>query len=382
MKRKILLIGGGLLAGLAILCLLATLGAPLLERLGVPVYCIQGEWPDLRITSCPEPGEARRAVTPLPDPTPNPHGPIPLIFDDDGSPDGVIALLYFLNNPQYDVRAVTVSCGEAHPQVFAGHMLRLLAGLGRSDIPVGAGRETPLLGSNAFPEPWRQASDEFWGVELPAAAVSAQAFPAAELIVETLSQADQPVQIFVGGNHTNLAEALRLAPEIAGNIRGVDTMGGSLYAPGNIASDWPEIDNQAAEWNIWVDPLAAEEVFTAGLVLHMTPLDATSKLMWTETDAQAWARAGSPVGVLAAELLNWMLQNWSPEGVYIWDLVAAVDASDERLCPPTLLAVNVLTGEGPEQGRTQVVEGSPNVSACLQPELDQIKRRAEAILGR
>ena len=80
---------------------------------------------------------------------------IPVIVDDDGSPDGMVALLYFLRNPLFDVRAVTISCGEAHPALFASHVLRLLAGLGRVDIPVGTGRDTPLAGNNVFPGPWR-----------------------------------------------------------------------------------------------------------------------------------------------------------------------------------------------------------------------------------
>ena len=71
-------------------------------------------------------------------------------------------------------------------------------------------------------------------------------------------------------------------------------MGGSIYVPGNIESDWPEIHNSVAEWNIWVDPLAANEVFASGLPLHLVPLDATDQVTWTEADARAWKRSGQP----------------------------------------------------------------------------------------
>jgi purine nucleosidase/pyrimidine-specific ribonucleoside hydrolase len=204
--------------------------------------------------------------------------------DDDGSPDGVTALLYFLIDPYFDVQAVTVSYGEAHPDLFAGHILQLLAGLGRADIPVGAGEPTPLEGNNAFPDSWRQASDTFWGIVLPPASVKSDSVPAAKLIADTINCSPEPVLVFVSGSHTNLAEALRLNPEIAGNIREVYIMGGSVYEPGNIKSDWPAIDNSLAEWNIWVDPVAAAEVFSSGLPLHLVPLDATGQVIWTQSD--------------------------------------------------------------------------------------------------
>ena len=151
-------------------------------------------------------------VTPLALSNQNGHAPIPVIVDNDGSPDGTIALLYFLSNPLIDVWAVTISYGEAHPDLFAGHILQLLAGLGRADIPVGAGDPSPLEGDNSFPDPWRQASDHFWDIELPSTSVTQEPTPASELIVDTVNDSPQPVLLFVSGAHTNLAEALRLDP--------------------------------------------------------------------------------------------------------------------------------------------------------------------------
>jgi pyrimidine-specific ribonucleoside hydrolase len=254
--------------------------------------------------------------------------------------------------------------------------------VGRPDIPVGVGRDTPLEGSNAFPDAWRQGSDEFWGVELPEGEVTGEALPAAELIVQIVAQSAQPVTVFVSGNHTNLAEALRLDPGIAGNISEVQIMGGSLYVDGNIKSEWPSIDNSAAEWNIWVDPLAAQEVFNSGVTVHMTPLDATNQVMWRKADAANWAKATSPAGKLAGKMLDWMLRSWSSGGVYIWDLSAAINASDPALCAQSALGVEVLTAPGPEQGRTAVMERAPNVVACLEPDAEKFKALAAAVFGR
>jgi purine nucleosidase/pyrimidine-specific ribonucleoside hydrolase len=302
--------------------------------------------------------------------------------DDDGSPDGTIALLYFLSHPLFDVRAVTISCGEAHPELFAPHIQRLLAGLGRAEIPVGAGRSAPLEGDNAFPEPWRQASDDFWGIAVPEAPVSTEPVPAAELIAETINNSPQPVTVFVSGNHTNLAEALRLDPGIAENIREVRIMGGSIHVPGNIGSDWPEIDNTVAEWNIWVDPVAADEVFTSGVQIYLTPLDATDQVVWTEQDAARWSTSGSAEGAMAADLLQWTLESWSVEGVYIWDLVAAVNSGEPELCAENPLSVEVLVEPGPDQGRTVITDDPPNASVCLDLDSEQVRALAAGIFGR
>ena len=355
MRRKILIISGAIVGVLAMLCILVVAAGPLWARLGVEPVCIQGSWPNFKVVACPQSasGEAPEALLPLP--TSGAQGPVPLIVDDDGSPDGTIALLYFLRNPRFEVKAVTVSYGEAHPEVFAQHVIQLLESLNKGDIPVGAGEDKPLEGSNAFPEPWRQGSDNFWGVQLAEATGSRVPAPAAELMIEVIQQSSQPVVIFVSGSHSNLAEALRRDLSIKQNIRDVYIMGGSVNVPGNIESDWPEIKNKVAEWNIWADPAAAQEVFASGLSLHMAPLDATQQVTWTKNDLPIWTASGSPESGVASQILQFMLSSWSEKGVYIWDLMAAAQATNPKICPEAALDVEVITASGPEQGRTVVL---------------------------
>ncbi|MBN2557088.1 MAG: nucleoside hydrolase, partial [Anaerolineales bacterium] len=315
MKRRRSCIPGMLFGLIAALILLLGPMAPLLIRLGVKPVCIQGTFPGLHIVRCP--GEALPAETFSTEPSPTAAAPtpvafaapIPMILDDDGSPDGMLALLYFLQHPAFDVVAVTISPGEAHTEHFAGLVARLLSELGYNHIPVGYGRELPLSGENAFPEPWRAATDDFWGIPLPERDLSSQPRPASTVLLEVLTQASEPVLMFVTGTHTNLAEALALEPGIVDNIRSVAIMGGAINVPGNIASDWPEIDNAVAEWNIWVDPIAAHQVFTSGLPLQLVPLDATNQVVWTPEDATVWRSSEHPAGQYAADVLNWMLRS-------------------------------------------------------------------------
>jgi inosine-uridine nucleoside N-ribohydrolase len=363
-----------------VIILILLLAGPILEIFGVETFCISGEWPDLQFDPCNTQVVVGPTLTPYPLPTAASGGPIPIIFDDDGSPDGIIALMFFLRNPLFDVRAVTVSQGEAHPQLFAQHIAQLLASFGREDIPVGFGRETPLAGDNAFPEPWREASDLFFEILLSESPNVYEPRPATEIIIETLTNSNDPMLVFISGTHTNLAEAFRINPDIKENILGVYIMGGSIYVQGNIESDWPEIHNSVAEWNIWADPQAAREVFATGIPLHLVPIDATNQITWMKSDADAWKSSAIPETIMAGEFLDWMLDSWSLDSAYIWDLVAATASTDPRLCPEVQLPLDVKIEPGPDQGQIILTNETANVWVCLEPNPEQIRARVEGIL--
>jgi purine nucleosidase/pyrimidine-specific ribonucleoside hydrolase len=258
----------------------------------------------------------------------------------------------------------------------------MLVRLDLQDIPIGAGRDIPLEGENAFPDPWRSATDEFWGINLPGVDDYIYTSSAVEIIIGVLEESPWPVTVFVSGTHTNLAAALRLKPDIGKKIAAVQVMGGAFYVPGNIESDWPEIHNKTAEWNIWVDPVAASEVFNSNLSIHVTPLDATNQVIWTSHDADVWEASGTPEGVLAAEILRWMLDSWYPEGVYAWDLVAAVNVTHPDFCEQEQIHVDIITAPGDEEGRTIVVNDKPsNATVCLTPQVDEIKNLVAHVLS-
>jgi len=307
--------------------------------------------------------------------------PIPIIWDDDGSIDGVTALLYFLQHQSFEVIGTTISPGIAHPRVFASKLTGFLAQLQVERIPVAAGREQPLSGDNAIPDDWRLASDDFWGLHLPESTVPPDQRAAAQLIVDLVKGSDQPVTVFVSGPLTNLAEAFRIDPSIKQSIRAVEIMGGALEVNGNVSL--PETGTLPAEWNIYIDPLAAAEVFASGVDIRLTPLDSTDRVQWGESDAMAWEASDSPVGSIAAQLLRQTMADWSSPSVLIWDLVAALNASDRDLCHWEDLYVDIAVDEGMSEGQTVVVanEGA-NASACVDPDTSAYHDLAKAVFGR
>ncbi len=64
----------------------------------------------------------------------------------------MIAWAYMLGHPEFDVKALTISQGIAHPEIFADNVAKMLRRLELTGIPVGIGRPNPLSGDNAFPD--------------------------------------------------------------------------------------------------------------------------------------------------------------------------------------------------------------------------------------
>jgi purine nucleosidase/pyrimidine-specific ribonucleoside hydrolase len=321
--------------------------------------------------------------------------PTPLIFDDDGSQDGLAALSYMLANPKFDLKAITMSHGVARPESedFQMGLKRMLGFLDATDIPVGIGSAEPLTGDNAFPDFIRNDAEKFYApfVTLPEEVPDIEFGTAAELLVETINNSPEPVAILSTGSMTNMAEALRIDPGIIDNISVLQIMGGALFVPGNLGviPEPPFSTNEVAEFNIWLDPVASQEVFQAGengLNIQLTPLDATNKIEFTREDYEAWLATGTPESILAAEFLDFSLVvvggdvNPNP----LWDMVAAINLSESEFSPETPLHIEIDTESAPgeTQGQTQVIAGlPPNTLVSLDPSFDNLPFNASNLFA-
>jgi pyrimidine-specific ribonucleoside hydrolase len=290
-----------------------------------------------------------------------------LIYDDDGSRDGTAALLYLLSQPEISIKAINISYGEAHPQVYIQYMGRMLDNFGYQDIPLGAGQDAPLAKGTAFPDWLRKLSDNFWNFHLPNTDKTYPIQNAPALMVATLNQASEPVTIFMTGTFTTLAQALRIDPGIRDNIAAVYIMGGAVYVPGNITNLIPDSSNKVAEWNIYADPQAAKEVFEAGLDMYLVPLDATNKVIFHKEDILPWHN-GDEKANLTADLYDIMFNEYGFEKAEIFDLGAAVIMVKSETCVFQPLHLDVITDEGITSGQTVIVPNSePNIQVCLNP---------------
>lgn len=299
---------------------------------------------------------------------------VPVLFDDDGSPDGTSALLYLLTQSSVELTSVSISYGEAHPAIYIQHVGRLLDHYGFSAIPLGAGLDEPLAGNNGFPESLRETANAFWGWPIPNAGNTYPVMDSADLIISIVKQSPEPVTLFFSGPVTNLALALRKAPEIQSNITSLFLMGGAVYVRGNVHDFYPESANIYAEWNIFADPLAASEVFESGLTIYLVPLDATNQVFVSKTDTSQW-RTGGEISDFAADIYDGLMNSTNRTDFYIWDLMTSEIMVDPSLCEFKPLHLGVVTDEGIHNGQTVVYStGDPNINVCLKPNVALLKQ--------
>ncbi|HWQ50200.1 MAG TPA: nucleoside hydrolase, partial [Terriglobales bacterium] len=119
--------------------------------------------------------------------------------------------------------------------------------------------------------------------------------PALELQIKVLEEAKEPVTIVSVGPQTNIAKLILARPDLLPKIDHVTIMGGAL-----LGGNW----SAAAEFNIMVDPEAAEVLFKSGLPVVMHGLDVTHKAVMHEPDIERFRAIGTVGGRLAAELLD------------------------------------------------------------------------------
>ncbi|MBK0367218.1 pyrimidine-specific ribonucleoside hydrolase RihA [Salmonella enterica] len=192
---------------------------------------------------------------------------LPIIIDCDPGHDDAIALVLALASPELEVKAITSSAGNQTPEKTLHNVLRMLTLLKRPDIPVAGGAVKPLMRELIIADNVHGESG-LDGPALPEPSFAPQSGTAVELMAKTLRESAQPVTIVSTGPQTNVALLLNSHPELHTKIARIVIMGGAM-ALGN----W----TPAAEFNIYVDPEAAEIVFQSGIPVVMAGLDVTHK---------------------------------------------------------------------------------------------------------
>lgn len=143
-------------------------------------------------------------------------------------------------------------------------------------------------------------------------------------------------------------------------------MGGAVRVPGNLADGGLfHTANKAAEWNIFIDPLAAQIVFRSGIPLRLIPLDATNKVpidLKFLREFQSSAR--SPLARFVAEVLESDKKSVEDGYFYAWDPLAAVALLHPAVVKTSRLHIDVLQ-DPPQDGRTIQTPGRPNAAVAL-----------------
>lgn len=222
---------------------------------------------------------------------------LPVILDCDPGHDDAIALILALASPELKVLAVTTSAGNQTPDKTLNNALRILTLLGRDDIPVAAGAPKPLARELIIADNVHGESG-LDGPTLPDPAFAPVAMTALELMAKCLRESPEPVTLVPTGPLTNIALLLAAHPELKSKIARIVLMGGAA-GPGN----W----TPAAEFNIYVDPQAADMVFKSGLPITMCGLDVTHEAQVMDEDIERVRTITNPVAQCVAGLLDFFM---------------------------------------------------------------------------
>ena len=299
----------------------------------------------------------------------------PVIIDTDVGSDDLLAIAFLLSRQDVQIEAITAVNGLAHVGPGAINLCRLLTLSGRSNIPVYVGQAEPRQGHRAFPSDWRRASDELQGVRLPYPRRMPETPPAVEFLARRLNERSRPVRVLALGPLTNLAAAFQQTPAWPG-LEHLVIMGGALHVPGNLGDGGAfRTDNKTAEWNIFVDPLAASIVFGSRANMTLIPLDATAKVPIDLAFLQEFQkRVQTPLGKFASEVLE--SDRPHIEGGYFqaWDPLAAVALVQPGVVSTKWMSLAVLQGP-PQDGRTVAGQGrDANVEVALDANAAEFKR--------
>lgn len=290
----------------------------------------------------------------------------PMIIDTDVGVDDVIAMLYLLHQNQVEVKSITVeSDGNAHALPAWRNTLAILVLENKKQIPVGVGSTHPLSGHHHFTQAVYDASDTLAGTAkfLPIIH-SKQQMNAVNLLAQTLQQSPTPVDILAIGPLTNIAQLLQKYPAVKNKIHQIYFMGGSIKVPGNILAVDPKANNVLAEWNVYLDPLAADQVFRSGIPIVLVPLDVTNQVPLNQEFLQEAKKIHpTPTGIYLKKLLQEKFSHqidW-----YFWDPLAAVIAINETLCDFETMRLKVVLSPEEQSGSLKITQNGYPVRVCM-----------------
>ncbi|MEH6672931.1 MAG: nucleoside hydrolase [Sulfitobacter sp.] len=223
--------------------------------------------------------------------------PRKIIIDTDPGQDDAVAILVALASPEeIDILGITCVAGNV-PLDLTSRNARIVCELaGKRDVKIFAGCDRPL-GRDLVTAEHVHGKTGLDGPDLPEPTILLAEGHAVDFIIDTLREnAPGTVTLCPLGPLTNIATALQKAPDIADRIAKIVLMGGGYFEGGNITP--------TAEFNIYVDPQAADIVFKSGAPIVVMPLDVTHKALVTKARNDAFRAIGTPVGVAVAEMTD------------------------------------------------------------------------------
>jgi inosine-uridine nucleoside N-ribohydrolase len=260
--------------------------------------------------------------------------------------DDAFALALLLESPETKLLGITTAYGDT--ELRARLVDRYLKAVGRTDIPVLAGKPTP-------------AKNEFTQRAYAEHEAGRKHQDGVQFLLDQIKAHPGQVTLIAIGPLVNVGEAIRRDPETFKKLKRVVMMGGSVYRGYDNATS--KQTPPQPEWNIVCAPAAAQALLDSGVPVFMMPLDSTQVYL-EEPERERIFSFGSPLTDQVTLLYHqWVaLNGWHGVKPTMFDPVAAAYALKPELCPAKPLRLEV-----DDKGMTRpVANGQPNANVCLQ----------------
>ena len=222
--------------------------------------------------------------------------------------DDAWALGYALKSPTFNIVGVTVS--DADTPSRARIACKLLHRLGRTDVPVAVGRQTPAVPPDRVDYQFTWAED--FQTYKPIAA------PAVEFLAQTIRKYPKQLTLIAVGPLQNIGDLVRMHPDVVPLVKRVVLMSGSIGA--NAYGPAP-----MAEWNVKLAIPEAQAVYSAAWPLTIVPLDSTSYVKLEDQERDTLRKAGTPL-VRSLEALLRLWADWPTSRMTLHDQLAIAEA--------------------------------------------------------
>ena len=220
-----------------------------------------------------------------------------IIIDTDPGQDDAVAILAALGSPEdFEVLGIVAVAGNVGLRLASANALKIVELSGRTDVPVYAGCERPMRRKLVTAE-YVHGKTGLDGPDLPDPKISLRPEHGVDFIVGALrSHAPQTITLCTLGPLTNVAMAFVMAPDAVSRVKEIVMMGGGYFEGGNTTP--------VAEFNIYVDPEAADIVMRSGVPITMVPLDVTHQMLTTRARIDRFRALGNRTGIATAEMLE------------------------------------------------------------------------------
>lgn len=275
-----------------------------------------------------------------------------IILDCDPGMDDSMAIVMACKSKDLEVMAVTAVNGNYPVDITSTNARKVLEMLNRTDIPVGRGMDKPLV--RAVPkDPFTHGQDGQAEANLPTPVMPLSERHAIDLIVDTVKEHPGEVYLVATGPMSNIAMAILKAPEIKSMIPGIYAISGAFgfneYAYANATGDTPQ-----SEWNVYVDPAAAEIVYSSGIPLVALGLDVATHfdVNLSEEDLQKLEESSNKEAWFLRNAIRFVNGRGFEAYCCVIDCMAVAYAIDQSLVETMRGRVGIETKDGLTLGMT------------------------------